>query len=181
MYNIIFTIWGFYVIYDTPVWPKEFGGTGGTCKDYNFPHSANALFDDKITSNLFNEKIPGASFFSITNMGYALYKIVGLLLLEKKSNDFAEMLLHHLCTLTLVAGMTFSNYERFGVVIAFVHLLADIPLAITKALSHTHFKITSIISYVFTLAIWMYTRNYLVVKLWLCSTSLTIPEPFKEF
>jgi len=91
------------------------------------------------------------------------------------------MFLHHIATVTLIAGMILTNQERFGSVIAYVHLIADIPLAITKALSHTTFKITSIIMYVITLATWMFTRNYLVPWLWLCTTNLQMPEGFEEF
>lgn len=171
-YNTVFSLWGYAILKDTEIFPWQFGGSNGSCS---------AMLASESGANLYPEKVPGTTLYSLAMLGYALEQIYKQMFIDTKSNDFCEMFLHHMATSTLFVGMILMNQERSGVVIAFVHLLADIPLGFTKMLSHMEFKYTSIACFVITLGTWMYTRNYLVPWLWWCTVGLVMPIGFEQF
>lgn len=60
------------------------------------------------------------------------------LLASEKQNDFLEMLMHHICAVSLLFSMTFSNGMTIGVAISFLHDIADVPAAVTKYFGQTN-------------------------------------------
>ena len=47
--------------------------------------------------------------FSLVTMGYQVEEIIDHTFLSEKSNDFLEMLLHHIATIALYGGMILNN------------------------------------------------------------------------
>ena len=64
-------------------------------------------------------------------MGLPLSNLVRMFFKERGA-DFEEMLLHEIASLTLYGAMILSNQERFGVIISFLHNLADVPGMVAK-------------------------------------------------
>jgi hypothetical protein len=73
--------------------------------------------------------------YSLIAMGYHLEETVDHIFMEERSNDFLEMLLHHIATLTLYGGMLMNNALRIGVLIGWVHCIADVPISLSQLLS----------------------------------------------
>ena len=157
-------------------------GGSAECKNY-------AQDENLENSNiLFLTKPAGITFFSIVTMGYTIENLIDHLWNRSGQNanaDFFEMNLHHISTIALFTCMILVNQERVGVIIAYVHLLADGPGALTKALSHLKAKlIQNTVAVVFLSCIlsWMYTRNYIIPKMTLCTFEVfKMPQGYESY
>ena len=114
-------------------------------------------------------------------MGYHVEELVDHLFFAQKTNDFYEMLLHHVATLTLYGGMILMNVVRFGSMIAWLHAIADVPGAVTKFFSHTNYKYTTLVSFLLCIGSWGYTRCFLVPALLYCTNNLGLPGALAEY
>ena len=75
------------------------------------------------------------------------------------------MLIHHLATNSLYFCYIFGNLVPFGSIVAYLHDIADIFANIGKVLSSTTCEIGAVIDGLIMIAIWAYTRCYLLVKI----------------
>ena len=80
-------------------------------------------------------QLPNIFMYSLIAMGYHLEETVDHIFIEERSNDFLEMLLHHIATLTLYGGMLTNNALRIGVLIGWVHCIADVPISLSQLMS----------------------------------------------
>jgi hypothetical protein len=69
-------------------------------------------------------------------MGYHIGSILNHCFANEKSNDFLEMMLHHLCTIYLY-GFSYMTNTLIGAVVALIHDLPDVPIAWTRAWSES--------------------------------------------
>ena len=90
-------------------------------------------------------------------MGYHVASILKHLLSKEKSNDYLEMLLHHLCTIYLY-GFSYMTNQLIGGVVSLIHDLPDIPIAWTRAWSESEYKTVAVVSFAFSLVVWVCTR-----------------------
>jgi len=79
------------------------------------------------------------------------------------------MLLHHIATLILTGGMMANNALRVGVVIAWVHDIADVPISFSQLLSNLRLGNVTAVTFLSAVVIWFYTR--LIVFPWLTWTT----------
>lgn len=144
------------ILKDTEIYPSLFGGPESTGKTIwaNTPWSS---------------EVPFTFIYSMWHMGYHVEELFDHLFIQDHSTDFYDMLLHHIATLTLFGGMLVNNALRVGVVIAWVHDIADVPIAFSQLLSQLRGSTTSAITFVFAVATWFYTR--LIVVPWLTWTT----------
>jgi sphingoid base N-palmitoyltransferase len=119
--------------------------------------------------------------FSLVTMGYHVEELVDHLFFAHKTNDFYEMLLHHVATLTLYGGMILINITRFGAMIAWLHAIADVPGMVTKVFSHTNYKYPTLVSFLICIVTWGYTRNFMIPALLYCTANLHMPPAFAEY
>jgi hypothetical protein len=75
------------------------------------------------------------------------------------------MLMHHVVAAALLAIMVYGNGLSMGCTIAFLHDIADILVAIVKALGQTHYEKLAVFVFIIHMFTWGYTRNYLLPKL----------------
>ena len=81
-----------------------------------------------------------------------------LLFLEERQNDFLEMLMHHICAVSLLISMCYANAIPIGVTISFLHDIADITVAITKFWGLTKYATLAALGLLANMVVWGYTR-----------------------
>ena len=119
LYKITFytgiTIFGYYVLKDLPYFPKSMGGKG------YMP----AMFLPGFPNSYFHEKPPLFDFYYNLNLAYFFCDFIFLLISERQS-DFINMLLHHICTISLIIFSFMTNYSNIGCLVIFCHMQSDI-------------------------------------------------------
>lgn len=73
-------------------------------------------------------------------------------------NDFREMLLHHVATCALYFGFIYSNIMGVGGVIAWLHDIADIFVALSRFLNCIGFEREATFSFWIMYYLWLATR-----------------------
>ena len=119
LYKITFytgiTIFGYYVLKDLPYFPKSMLGKG------YMP----AMFLPGFPNSYFHEKPPLFNFYYNINLAYFFCDFIFLMISEKQS-DFVNMLLHHICTISLIIFSFITNYSNIGCLVIFCHMESDI-------------------------------------------------------
>ena len=119
LYKITFytgiTIFGYYVLKDLPYFPKSMGGKG------YMP----AMFLPGFPNSYFHEKPPLFDFYYNLNLAYFFCDFIFLIISERQS-DFINMLLHHICTISLILFSFMTNYSNIGCLVIFCHMQSDI-------------------------------------------------------
>jgi hypothetical protein len=158
---------GYMILKDTPILPPGLGGSG----------SLDALF----TRVPYDKQYPYFLEFSLVNMGYIIEDTIHHLFFKERTTDFWEMNLHHMATLTLYGGMILQNFIPVGTLISWVHSLADIFTSLSRVLSQTTFKISTVVSFGLAILTWMWSRNYwiLVITLAAIEGNIYPPELFQ--
>jgi len=100
---------------------------------------------------------------------------------DVKRKDFAEMFVHHITTIALLAFSWTCNLTRCGALVLVVHDFADIFLEAAKMCNYTNYqKACDIIFGVFTVA-WIVTRLGLFPTWILYSTTIEAPQIVEMF
>lgn len=155
-FYIVATYIGWLILKDTEIYPALLGGPDSTGK---------ALWDNCPWSS----QVPFTFLYSMWHMGYHVEELIDHIFLQDHSTDFYDMLLHHIATITLFGGMLVNNALRVGVVIAWVHDVADVPIAFSQLFSQLKLSNTSAVTFFGAVFTWFYTR--LVVFPWLIWTT----------
>lgn len=108
------TVWGYLVLKDTKWLPWYLGGSG----------SLENGFDGMPFQNV-DEDILNYALFTY---GYHVNDFLSLIILKRHKDNFGEMLLHHIASVSLQFGYIFSNYLGLGATAAFLHDIADIAV-----------------------------------------------------
>ena len=119
IYKIIFytgiTVFGYYVLKDLPYFPKSMGGKG------YMP----TMFLPGFPNSYFHEKPPLFNLYYNINLAYFICDFIFLFISDRKS-DFINMLLHHICTISLILFSFVTNYSNIGSLVIFCHMESDI-------------------------------------------------------
>lgn len=100
----------------------------------------------------------GVVTYAMLQIGYHGGDMIHLCLIDERQNDFLEMLMHHICAVSLLLSMSFANTMTIGVAISFLHDIADIPIACTKYFGQTNQNFIAAFIMVCNMFIWGYTR-----------------------
>ena len=103
--------------------------------------------------------------FYLSCFGYHILKTVEQLLAKVKRSDHIEMMLHHGCTVMLVAGSYLINAVEIGVIIMYAHDISDVFGHFCKAASDTHFTTLKNFNAASLWFGWLYSR--LIVFPWI--------------
>jgi hypothetical protein len=79
-------------------------------------------------------------------------------LLCARKQDFIELGLHHLICLILYCGCYMINVAELSASFGLMHDIADLPLAFTKILAETKYKLQTALLFTITTCIWAWTR-----------------------
>ena len=81
---------------------------------------------------------------------------------KPRANDFWEMNLHHLMTVAMFGGMILTNSFVPGAFVSFLHNVSDIPMTLSRILSNTVYKKTTVLCFCLAVLIWIVTRNLML-------------------
>ena len=100
------------------------------------------------------------------------YQLLDLLIYGLDRLDFNEMLVHHICAVSLTFGTIFANSRGIGIIVAFLHGVSDIPVNISRIFASLKYvpSFLIIINAVAMLAVWIWLRifvfGYLIYRVW---------------
>ena len=146
----LFTIFGYYVLNDLPYFPKSMLGHG------YMPN----MFLKGFPDSYFHERTPLFNLYYNISLAYFLNDFIFLFKMERQS-DFINMLLHHICTISLIIFSYVTNYSNIGSLVIFCHMQSDILLHLTRFLLQTdkHIAVVGFIGVTFTFNFY-YMRQY---------------------
>lgn len=113
--------WGFDLLWQTDLLPPSMGGQGD--------------FLNVMINVPFKKGHDGFLEYSIFSLAFYVSDFFTTVIRNTDSNDFWEMLLHHIVTICLFAGMLHSNHIHIGVVVSALHSASDVLLTLSRAFS----------------------------------------------
>ena len=85
--------------------------------------------------------------------------LISHVLVEEKTDEYGEFLIHHLATIALVFGSTVSNQIGIGAIISFLHIVTDVPIPMAKFFASTKFEtLAAVFMIVVQMPNWFYWR-----------------------
>ena len=153
IYKITFyigiTIYGYYVLKDFSYFPKSMLGKG------YMPN----MFLKGFPDSYFHERTPLFILYYNISLAYFLNDFIFLFIMERQS-DFIKMILHHICTISLIIFSFITNYSHVGSLVIFCHMQSDILLHCTRFLLQTdnHIAFVGFVGIIFTI-------NYIYMRL----------------
>ena len=154
IYKITFyieiTIFGYYVLRNFPYFPKSMLGKG------YMPN----MFLKGFPDSYFHERTPLFILYYNISLAYFVNDFIFLFIMERQS-DFIKMLLHHICTISLIIFSFITNYSHVGSLVIFCHMQSDILLHCTRFLLQTdhHIVFVGFIGITFTIN-FIYMRQF---------------------
>ena len=127
-FYFLLTVMGYPILKDLDFYPKSLLGKG-------------------VLSNMFNEGYPNSFYLNKPPL-FDFYYMLCLsyfandffwLLREDKQTDFINMLLHHICTISLIVFSHLVNYSNVGSIVLILHMESDIFVHSTRFLLQTDF------------------------------------------
>ena len=153
---LFLTLFGYYVLKDLNYFPKALLGKG------SLPN----MFIKGYPNSFYLEKPPLFNFYYMLCLSYFSSDAIWLIFINAKQTDFINMLLHHVCTISLIIFSYLVNYSNVGAIVLFLHVETDIFVHSTRFLIqtdfHDFFKITSGFALFFN---FIYVRMYVFAKI----------------
>ena len=153
IYKITFytgiTIFGYYVLKDLPYFPKSMLGKG------YMP----AMFLPGFPNSYFHLKPPLFNFYYNLSLAYFVCDFIFLFISENKQSDFINMLLHHICTISLIIFSFITNYSNIGCLVIFCHMESDILLHLERFLLQTEQSV-----FVLTIVGIIFVSNFIYMR-----------------
>ena len=121
MYFIL-TVFGYCILKDLNYFPKSLLGKGW------LPN----MFIKGYPNSFYLEKPPLFDFYYMLCLSFFTSDFIWLLLINDKQTDFINMLLHHICTITLIIFSHLVHYSNVGSIVLLLHLETDIFVHLTR-------------------------------------------------
>jgi hypothetical protein len=116
-------VWGWLVMRDAGWLPWVFGGN----------LSLQELFVDVIKKEIpFGSPSKAVVDYGLYCAGYHYTELIRHAFFAKHGSDFAEMLVHHICAVSLLAGYLWANFHCGGVFFAVLHDFSDIFVSLAR-------------------------------------------------
>jgi len=145
------TIFGYYLLYQLDYFPTTLGGRGNMMK----------MFEPGYPDMYFHWKPNYFNIYYLTGLGFCLTDLIWLIFVYELQSDFVMMLLHHLCTISLIMFSFLTNYTNIGCIVLFLHDFGDIFVYITRLVINTdaqsYLKISTAVILV---VVFIYTRLF---------------------
>ena len=149
---IFFTLFGYYVLKDINYFPKSLLGKGW------LPN----MFIKGYPDSFYLEKPPYFDFYYMFCLSFFISDLIGLFR-EDKQTDFINMLLHHVCTISLIFFSHLVHYSNVGSIVLFLHMESDVFVHVTRFFLQTDVpEIIKDISGLFLVFNFIYTRTYVL-------------------
>ena len=121
-YYLFISIFAFFVLKDIDYCPVYIGGSGSLKNSYKPGYPESYFFERTKYFNL----------HYLICLSYSLADIIYLLFIYEKQTDFLNMLLHHICTITLILYSFLTNLSNIGSVVLLIHNITDVVVHITR-------------------------------------------------
>jgi len=149
---IFFTLFGYYVLKDINYFPKSLLGKGW------LPN----MFIKGYPDSFYLEKPPYFDFYYMFCLSFFISDLIGLFR-EDKQTDFINMLLHHVCTISLIVFSHLVHYSNVGSIVLFLHMESDVFVHVTRFFLQTDApEIIKDLSGLFLVFNFIYTRTYVL-------------------
>lgn len=122
LYFCSMSVIGYYILRSETYFPKQFLGHG----DYS-----NIFKEDKI-EQLYFTKPEYFDVYYLATLGFVFSDSIWLIFINERQSDFWIMILHHICTISLVSFSFLTNESAAGVIIFYLHDFTDIFVSITR-------------------------------------------------
>lgn len=139
LFYLFSTTCGFLILYSLEYFPSSVGGRGDIVKLFE-PGFPDMLYFSK--PNYFDE-------YYLFSLAYVITDLIWLLFIYEKQSDFFMLLLHHVCTTSLITFSYLTNHSKIGCIVIYLHDLVDIFVYIVRIIINT--DISSAIKLVFSL------------------------------
>ena len=118
--------------------------------------------------------------FFIGSLGYHILKTYEQVTAKIKRSDHIEMMLHHGLTVVLMVGSYLINLVEIGVLVIYIHDIADVWGHLGKCFGDTHFTYVKYFNAVSMWLGWLYSR--LIAFPLIAYVAITLPNdlPFAE-
>jgi hypothetical protein len=174
LYYLGLSTFGYMILKDLHFFPVSLGGSGTISTVFTSYTYPNMFFWAK--PDLFNIYYLGQLSFCITDL-------IWLVFIYEFQTDFLMMLLHHVCTISLILFSYVTNFSQIGCIILFLHDFGDIFVYFTRIVINTNVKsIYSVLAGSTLLVVFIYTRLYVFAEgiLALANYSMTPNNPWHE-
>ena len=126
---LFLTIFGYFILKDLNFFPKTLLGKGW------LPN----MFIDGYPNCFYLKKPPLFDLYYMLCLSYYSSDSIWLIFINDKQSDFINMLLHHICTLSLIIFSYLVNYSNVGSIVLLLHVETDIFVHLTRFLIQTDF------------------------------------------
>jgi hypothetical protein len=126
-YYLFITIFGYYILDQTNFFPRSLLGHG----------SLSNLFLPGYPQSFFFYKPKYFDTYYLICFSYTCADFIYLIFFYERQTDFINMLLHHVCTMSLILFSFCTNYTHVGSIILFLHNETDIFVHLTRFLIRT--------------------------------------------
>ena len=145
-FYLMSTIWGMYVIWGQDWLPTYMHGTGDLLNGIkNLPF---LKIDDSVI------------IYGLWNLGYRVEGFLVHVFLQDWDNDFEEMVLHDVSTISLMFGYIMANFIPGGTIIIILHDIPDVTNHLCKAAHYSIFGFLAAPLFILTQFLWAYYRLY---------------------
>ena len=160
MFKLIFytttVIFGYILLSQLEYFPTSLGGKGYLMKMFEpgYPHS------------FYHWKPDYFDIYYLFALSFCITDLIWLVFIYELQSDFILMLLHHICTISLITFSFLTNYSNVGCVVLFLHDVGDIFVYITRIVINTDLNQPTKLSTAIVLQIvFIYTRLYVFADL----------------
>lgn len=122
LYFLSMSIIGYYILRSESYFPKQFLGQG----EYS------SIFKDDKIEQLYFTKPEYFDVYYLATLGFVFSDTIWLVFINERQSDFWLMILHHICTISLVSFSFLTNESAAGVIIFYLHDFTDIFVSITR-------------------------------------------------
>jgi ceramide synthetase len=124
---LILTVSGYLILKDLDFYPKSLLGHGW------LPN----MFIKKYPNSFYFEKPKYFDTYYFFCFSYFSTDLFWLLFINEKQTDFINMLLHHICTISLISFSYLTNFSNIGSIVLLLHVETDIFVHLTRLLIQT--------------------------------------------
>ena len=122
IYYFLITIFGYSILSQTNYFPKSLYGNGNILN----------LFIQGYPNSFYHIKPKYFDLYYLINLSYVLTEFIYLLFIYIGETDFINMVVHHVCTVSLLGFSYVTNFSHVGAVILFLHNQSDIFVYVTR-------------------------------------------------
>jgi hypothetical protein len=155
MFKLIFytimVVFGYMLLSQLDYFPRSLGGSGELTN----------MFSVGYPDAFYHWKPKYFDMYYLTALGFCVTDLIWLVFIYELQSDFVLMLLHHVCTISLISFSYLTNWSNIGCIVLFLHDVGDIFVYLTRIVINTDLKSgIKMSTAVGLIIVYIYTRIY---------------------